>query len=108
MNLNRQKMIVAVSHESLHVADGPYVISLATGDVFSVCRLFHDDAQAFIGGSIQYNQEPKSFDWSNIDASTLPIPILRYLCSFSSQGRLAVPSRLLKETSSSKPLSSVI
>ena len=45
------------------------MIRLTTKDVFPVSRLYEDDLHAFIGGSVQYNEESRSFDWSDIEAS---------------------------------------
>lgn len=50
--------------------DGPYMVQTLTGETFPVSRMFEDNFQAFIGGTIaKPKHTTKSFKWMRVEVS---------------------------------------
>ena len=79
-----------------NLAEGPYVINKATGELLAICRLFSDTHQAFISGVVPDPQSPSSFKELVVETAE----------SHLGQN-IAVPSRLYDEDTEMRPLAGV-
>lgn len=82
----RDGALVVSESESTHLTTGPYAIRPSTGEILRVSRLYDDDCCAFIGASLAFSAQLHSFQW------------------LMTGNRIAVPSRLGSERTSTRPL----
>ena len=61
------KCEIILTETSKDVPNGPYVVRSENGDIFGVSKLFDDQYEAFIGGSVKSNGG--SFKWLGIEVS---------------------------------------
>ena len=61
----REGACTVLKIESTRLLTGPYTIRPSTGEILRVFRLYEDNYNAFIGGSLTFSAQLHSFQWLN-------------------------------------------
>lgn len=82
IELEKDVITIVTQPTSGQIPDGPYIMQTTTGQIFAVSRLFDDNFQAFIGGSLEFDSLSGSFEWMHEEVGLTVHPRLPFLHAY--------------------------